>query len=107
MSSLHAMIDGHAKQVLTFYHSFVCNNTLVFPLMNIAKVAIDQGIQAPIVLGLIITGLAFMEGRGMDGIRHDMGTDYIYTLMQNCKYPAAGCHRACRRTFGTNLCHCC
>jgi hypothetical protein len=54
----------------------------------IAKVAIDQGLQAPIVLALIITGLAFMEGRGIGGIRQDMGNAYIYSLIQNCEFLA-------------------
>ena len=52
----------------------------------VVKVAIDQFIQAPALLALIITGLAFMEGRGINGIRTDMQEDYIYSLIQNCEF---------------------
>jgi hypothetical protein len=73
----------------------------------VAKVAIDQGIQAPVVLALIITGLAFMEGRGMAGIRQDMGNDYIYSLMQNCKFPVViGCCDSERISHEFALCTC-
>lgn len=49
------------------------------------KVAIDQFVQAPALLALIITGLAFMEGRGISGMRMDMHKEYIYSLIQNWK----------------------
>jgi hypothetical protein len=49
------------------------------------KVVIDQFAQAPILLALIISGLAFMEGRGLDGIKEDMEKQYIYSLIQNCE----------------------
>eukprot|EP00934_Nitzschia_sp_Nitz4_P005064 Nitzschia sp. Nitz4//scaffold82_size85912//3498//7449//NITZ4_005123-RA/size85912-processed-gene-0.90-mRNA-1//1//CDS//3329558781//5054//frame0 len=47
------------------------------------KVFIDQFIQAPALLALIISGLAFMELRGMDGIKEDMEKQYMYSLIQN------------------------
>ncbi|KAG7342842.1 Mpv17 / PMP22 family protein [Nitzschia inconspicua] len=49
------------------------------------KVAVDQGIQAPAMLGLIISGLAFMEGRGWNGIANDMQQQYAEALIQNWK----------------------
>lgn len=49
------------------------------------KVAVDQGIQAPAMLALIISGLAFMEGRGWDGIASDMQHQYASALIQNWK----------------------
>jgi hypothetical protein len=50
------------------------------------KVTIDQGIQAPVMLALIISGLAVMEGRGWDGISSDMQQQqYIDALIQNWK----------------------
>jgi peroxisomal membrane protein 2 len=49
------------------------------------KVSIDQGIQAPAMLALIISGLAFMEGRGWDGISSDMQQQYVDALIQNWK----------------------
>ena len=51
----------------------------------VVKVAIDQFLQAPALLALIITGLAFMEGRGISGMRMDMQDEYIYSLIQNCE----------------------
>jgi hypothetical protein len=49
------------------------------------KVVIDQFAQAPALLALIISGLAFMEGRGLDGIKEDMQKQYMYSLIQNCE----------------------
>jgi peroxisomal membrane protein 2 len=37
------------------------------------------------MLALIISGLAFMEGRGWDGISSDMQQQYIDALIQNWK----------------------
>lgn len=58
---------------------------IAFNFVDLVKVLIDQGIQAPIVLALIIGGLAFMEGRGKDGIHDDIGNAYVYSLIQNWK----------------------
>jgi hypothetical protein len=49
------------------------------------KVFIDQFIQAPAMLALIISGLAFMELRGLDGIHQDMEQQYVDALIQNWK----------------------
>lgn len=54
-------------------------------LTTAVKVVIDQFAQAPALLALIISGLAFMEGRGLDGIKDDMQKQYIYSLIQNWK----------------------
>jgi peroxisomal membrane protein 2 len=48
-------------------------------------VFIDQFIQAPAMLALIISGLAFMELRGLDGIHQDMEQQYVDALIQNWK----------------------
>ena len=50
------------------------------------KVFIDQFIQAPALLVLIISVLAFMEGRGLVGIREDLEKEYAFSLIQNCKF---------------------
>jgi peroxisomal membrane protein 2 len=52
---------------------------------TLIKVTIDQGIQAPVMLALIISGLAFMECRGWDGITTDMHQQYVDALIQNWK----------------------
>lgn len=48
-----------------------------------AKVIIDQFIQAPAMLALIVMGLAFMEGRGWNGMVTDMDTQYLSALIHN------------------------
>ena len=49
------------------------------------KVVIDQFVQAPALLALIIMGLALMEGRGISGMKMDMEKEYFYSLIQNCE----------------------
>ena len=56
------------------------------------KVFIDQFIQAPILLAFIIMGMALMEGRGFQGIKTDIQTEYWSTLIQNWKlWSVPGC----------------
>ena len=52
----------------------------------IVKVIIDQFVQAPILLALIIMGMSFMEGRGLTGMISDLKQQYASTLIQNCKF---------------------
>jgi hypothetical protein len=49
-------------------------------------VAIDQGIQAPALLALIIMGMSVMEGEGIEGAKQDMRHEYVSTLIKNCEY---------------------
>jgi hypothetical protein len=49
------------------------------------KVAIDQFIQAPALLALIISGMSIMQGKGIDGMKLDMRHEYVSTLIKNCE----------------------
>ncbi len=42
------------------------------------------------MLALIVSGLAFMEGKGWDGIVVDMGHEYVPALLNNCAYVGVG-----------------
>jgi hypothetical protein len=56
-----------------------------FTKTTAVKVCIDQGIQAPILLALMISSLAIMKGTGFDGVKSDMGDNYVASLIANCK----------------------
>ena len=47
------------------------------------KVFIDQFVQAPVMLALIVMGLAFMEGKGWVGMVGDMDDQYLSALLHN------------------------
>jgi hypothetical protein len=49
------------------------------------KVFIDQFIQAPILLAIIICALSLMKGEGLHGMKKDMGDSYITSLLANWK----------------------
>ena len=49
------------------------------------KVFIDQFLQAPILLGLIIIGMGLMQFESIEEIKHDLDQQYISTLIANCK----------------------
>ena len=49
------------------------------------KLAIDQGLQAPALLAVIISALAIMKGTGWAGIKYDMISNYWEALVLNCK----------------------
>jgi hypothetical protein len=48
-------------------------------------VVIDQFLQAPILLALIIMGMALMQGEGISGMMSDMRREYMSTLIANCE----------------------
>ena len=50
------------------------------------KVFIDQFLQAPILLGLIIIGMGLMQFESIEEIKHDLDQQYISTLIANCKF---------------------
>lgn len=56
-----------------------------FTTTTAIKVIIDQFIQAPILLALMISSLSIMKGSGVDGVKRDMGDNFIVTLIANCK----------------------
>jgi hypothetical protein len=56
-----------------------------FTKTTAVKVFIDQFIQAPILLALMISSLSIMKGTGVDGVKRDMGDNFVVTLIANCK----------------------
>jgi hypothetical protein len=52
---------------------------------NIAKVCIDQFIQAPIFTVLIFAFLGVLEGKGLSDIQKQLQNDYPETIVANCK----------------------
>jgi hypothetical protein len=57
-----------------------------FTKITAVKVFIDQFIQAPILLALMISSLSIMKGTGVHGVKTDMEDNYIATLIANCKF---------------------
>jgi hypothetical protein len=53
--------------------------------VTLLKVFIDQFIQAPILLAIMICALSLMKGEGVSGMRHDMKDSYVTSLIANCK----------------------
>jgi len=56
-----------------------------FTPTNIAKVGIDQFIQAPIFTVLIFVFLGALEGKGLEKIKGQLENDYKDTIVANCK----------------------
>jgi peroxisomal membrane protein 2 len=56
-----------------------------FSSTNIAKVCIDQFIQAPIFTVLIFAFLGVLEGKGLSDIQKQLQNDYPETIVANCK----------------------
>jgi hypothetical protein len=50
------------------------------------KVFIDQFIQAPILLALMIFALGLMKGQGFNGATRDLADTYMESLIANCKF---------------------
>lgn len=48
------------------------------------KLLIDQGIQAPLLLAVIIAALAILKGTGIKGVEDDLETNYVDALFANC-----------------------
>jgi peroxisomal membrane protein 2 len=56
-----------------------------FSNTNIAKVCIDQFIQAPIFTVLIFAFLGALEGKGLEDIKKQLENDYPETIVANCE----------------------
>jgi hypothetical protein len=54
-------------------------------LTTFFKVCIDQFIQAPILLAIMILLLALMKGRGFVGAKQDLAHSFVQALIANCK----------------------
>jgi len=55
------------------------------------KVFIDQFIQAPLLLAVMICALSLMKGQGIKGAKHDMKENFVVALIANCKYMLFRC----------------
>ena len=62
---------------------------------TLVKLAIDQGIQAPAALALMVAVLAILKGTGWTGVVTDMHDNYWNALLANCKCCTAEFH-CCR-----------
>jgi len=49
------------------------------------KVGIDQFVQAPLLLALMISALSILKGEGFDGVKMDMSKNYLDSLIANCE----------------------
>ena len=56
-----------------------------FTRTTLVKVCIDQGIQAPILLALMISILSLLKGEGFSGVRLDISQNYWNSLLANWK----------------------
>jgi len=54
-------------------------------ITTLQKVFIDQFIQAPILLAIMICALSLMKGEGFTGMKHDMSDSFLAALIANCK----------------------
>lgn len=54
-------------------------------MTTLQKVAIDQFIQAPILLAIMICALSLMKGEGLGGVKRDMSHSFFGALIANCK----------------------
>lgn len=51
---------------------------------TLVKVFIDQFIQAPILLAIMISMLSLMKGEGFQGVKQDMTDSFVNALIANC-----------------------
>ena len=51
---------------------------------TVLKVCIDQFLQAPLLLALIIIGMGMMQFESYHAIKHDLKQQYVSTLIANC-----------------------
>jgi hypothetical protein len=56
-----------------------------FTRTTLVKVCIDQGIQAPILLALMISTISLLKGTGLGGVREDLARNYWTSLLANWK----------------------
>ena len=57
-----------------------------FTPVTAIKLAIDQGLQAPALLAIIISTLALLKGSGISGVKDDMKAHFMSTLIANCMF---------------------
>jgi len=55
-------------------------------ITTLQKVFIDQFIQAPILLAIMICALSLMKGEGIAGMKKDMEDSFLQALIANCEY---------------------
>lgn len=58
---------------------------------TLLKVVIDQFIQAPLLLAIMISMLSLMKGEGMQGVVQDMSENFVDALIANCKTSILQC----------------
>jgi peroxisomal membrane protein 2 len=51
---------------------------------TLTKVVIDQFMQAPLLLAIMIGALSIMKGEGFRGVAHDLTVNFETTLIANC-----------------------
>lgn len=56
-----------------------------FTTTTLVKVGIDQGIQAPALLALMISTISILKGAGLQGVREDLSRNYWTSLLANWK----------------------
>jgi peroxisomal membrane protein 2 len=66
-----------------------------FSVTTALKLLIDQGIQAPALLAVIISALSILKGEGLEGANHDLSINYMDALYANCKLQCAIILRLC------------
>lgn len=54
-------------------------------ITTLQKVFIDQFVQAPILLAIMICALSLMKGEGFIGMKQDMSGSFLAALIANCK----------------------
>ncbi len=50
------------------------------------KVFIDQFVQAPILLAIMIFALSLMKGKGLDAAKEDLSNTFMESLIANCEW---------------------
>ena len=68
---------------------------------TLQKVVIDQFIQAPILLAIMICALSLMKGEGLRGTKQDMSHNFLVALIANCKSLFVSCRRSGCIAFST------
>lgn len=59
--------------------------------ITVLKVCIDQFIQAPILLAMMISMLSILKGQGIEGVRHDLHENFWNALVANCTLYSCCC----------------
>lgn len=54
-------------------------------LTTMLKVCIDQFVQAPLLLAVMICALGLTKGEGLAGVKRDLGENFVDALIANCK----------------------